>query len=105
MMSTTHQDRDKSSGKPRQRNRKADRRGQKAGQQPDPVFDRRDEDQIDPVAATTDVPANDATVSAQVPLIGEVLQPAAASIFAAAPTDNDPISIQAIANAYRDYTR
>jgi hypothetical protein len=103
-MSTTHQD--KSGGKPRQRGRKADQRGQKREQQQSPKLDQRSEDQIDAMVAATEVTATDAPTSgavapAEVPLIGELLPP----IGAAALMDNYPISIQAIANAYGDYTR
>jgi hypothetical protein len=78
-MSTTHQD--KSSGKPRQRNRKADQPVPKPEQLQSPVPDQREEDKIDPMVASA--PTNNA----------------------ATPADNYPISIQTIANAYRDYTR
>ena len=103
-MSTTHQDRDKSSGKPRQRGRKADQRGQKSGQQQSPKLDRRGEDPVDAMVASADAPANAAAASADVPLIGEVLPPDVPSIGAAARADNRSIGIQTIANAYADYT-
>ena len=98
-MSTTHQD--KSGGKPRQRGRKADQRGQKPEQQQSPKLDQPDEDQIDAMVASTDVPTSSAVAPAEAPLIGELLPP----IDAAAPADNYPVSIQTIANAYGDYTR
>jgi len=101
-MSTTHQD--KSGGKPRQRGRKADQRGQKPERQQSPKPGQQDEIQISPMVASTEVPANRAAVSADVPLIGEVLPPDVPSIGAAAPADNFPISIQTIANAYAHYT-
>jgi hypothetical protein len=78
-MSTTHQD--KSSGKPRQRSRKADQAVPKPEQQQSPMLDQREEDQIDPMVASA--PTNSA----------------------ATPADNYPISIQTIANAYGDYTK
>ena len=113
-MSTTH--RDKSSGKPRQRSRKKDQRGQKAEQQQSPKLDQRDEDQISPMIASTDTPTNSAAAPAAVPSSGEVepagvppigeVEPAdAPSIGVAPPADHDPINVQTIANAYRDYTR
>jgi hypothetical protein len=113
-MSTTH--RDKSSGKPRQRSRKTDQRGQKAEQQQSPKLDQRDEDQISPMIASTDTPTNSAAAPAAVlssgevepagvPPIGEVEPADAPSIGVAPPADHDPINVQTIANAYRDYTR
>ena len=78
-MSTTQQD--KSSGKPRQNKRKADQPGPKPEQQRSPVPDQRKQDQIDPMVASA--PANSAATRA----------------------DHFPNSLQAIANAYGDYTR
>jgi hypothetical protein len=96
---------DEQGKKPRQRNSKADRRAQKAAQQPSPQFDQPDQDQIEPSIASLDAPADGAVALESAPMMtAEVAAPAAASIVAA-PTDNDPISIQTIANAYRDYTR
>lgn len=129
-MSTTHKDKPRS--KPRQRNRKAVQRGQKPDQQ-----QKRDEDRIGAMAASTDtltngaaapveLPSSGAPAPADVPSIGEVAPadappigaaapvdlpssgpgPAdAPSIGAVAPADNCPVSIQTIANAYRDYTK
>jgi hypothetical protein len=74
-------DQDKPSGKPRQRNRKANQPDQKPELPQSPVLEQREEDQIEPMVAS--VPANNA----------------------ATPADNYPISIQTIANAYGDYTR
>ena len=102
-MSTTHQD--KPGGKPRQRSRKADRRGQKAEQRRSPKLDQRDEDQIGPMVASIDAPTDNTARLADVPLVGEVLTPDVLSIGAVQPADNFPINIQAIANAYADYTR
>jgi Phasin protein len=113
-MSTTHQD--KSGGKPRQRSRKTDQRGQKSERQQSPKLDQKNEDQIGAMIASTNAPTNGAVVPDDVPSIGEV-EPADApliggvepadvpSIGAAVSADNYPINIQTIANAYRDYTR
>jgi len=92
-MSTTH--RDKPSGKPRQRSRKADQRSQKSDQQRSPELDQRDaKEQIDATVASTDAST-----------IGTVALADAPSTGAVAPADNFPISIQTIANAYGDYTK
>jgi hypothetical protein len=100
-MSTTHQDKGKSGGKPRQRGRKGDQRGQKSEQQQKVKLDRPGEDQAGPMVASNDASANGAAAPA--PLIGEVLPPDVLSIGPAAPVDY-PIGIQTIANAYADYT-
>jgi hypothetical protein len=128
---STHKD--KPRGKPRQRSPKADQRGQKPDQQQSPEPVQRDEDRIGEMVASTDtltngaaapveLPSSGTPAPADVPLIGEVapaigaaapVEPAsgapapadAPSIGAVAPVDNCPISIQAIANAYRDYTK
>jgi Phasin protein len=111
-MSTTQQD--KSTGKPRQRSRKADRRGQKSDQQRIPKLNQRDEDQIDAMVASTDAPTNVAVAPAElpssaastptdVPLMGAPAD--APPIGAVAPADNGPISILTIANAYGNYTK
>jgi Phasin protein len=133
-MSTTQKD--KPRGKPRQRNRKADQRGQKPDQQQSPKLVQRDEDRIGAMAASTgtltngatapvEPPSSGAPAPADVPLIDEVAPADAPSIGAAAPVDlpssepapadapsigavtadNGPVSIQTIANAYRDYTK
>jgi hypothetical protein len=113
-MSTTH--RDKSGGKPRQRSRKTNQRGQKAEQQQNPKLDQRDEDQIDPMIASANAPTNGKAEPAVVPLIGEVeaadLQPIGkvepvdvTSTDVAVLADHHPITIQTIANVYCDYTR
>jgi Phasin protein len=78
-MSTT--DQDKPSGKPRQRSRKADKPALKPEQQPSPMLEQREQDQVDLAVASA-------------PATGAVTPP-----------DNYPISIQTIANAYGDYTR
>jgi len=97
-MTTTRQD--KPGGKPRQRNRKAEARSPKGEQRQDPTPDPRDEDQVHPMGASSDAPARETTVPSDVPLVGEVLPPAA--IGAAGPADI--FGIQAIVNAYTDYT-
>jgi len=102
-MSTTH--RDKSNGKPRQRSRKTDQRGRKHEGQQGPKLDHRDEDQIAPMIASTDAPANGTAATADVPITGEIEPADARSVGAAVPADNHPVNIQTIANAYRDYTR
>jgi hypothetical protein len=102
-MSTTP--RDKSSGRPRQRSRKADQRGPKPEQQQNPKVDQRHEDEIEPMVALTDAPANGAAALPDVPLIGEVAPADAPSIATAAPAANHEISLQTIANAYGDYTK
>jgi hypothetical protein len=94
-MSTTHKDKPRS--KPRQRNRKADQRGQKPDQQ-----QKRNEDRIGAMAASTDTltngaaapvgpPSSGAPAPADVPLIGEVAPADAPPIGAAAPVDH-PLS-------------
>jgi hypothetical protein len=98
-MTTT--DQDEQGRKPRQRGSKADRRGQKPAQQ----LDQRDQNQFERLAASTDTPAGGAAALENLPMMGEIAPAAASSIVSAAPTDHDPISIQTIANAYRDYTR
>jgi hypothetical protein len=111
-MSTTQQD--KSTGKPRQRSRKADRRGQKSDQQQSPKLGQRDEDQIGAMAAPTDAltnvavapaepPSSGASTPTDVPLMGAPAD--APPIGGVAPADNCPISILTIANAYRNYTK
>jgi hypothetical protein len=110
-MSTTH--RDKSSGKPRQRSRKADQRGRKPEPQQSPKLDQEDKDQIDPMiaaadagaAAPADVPLIGQVEPADVPLVGEAERAEVPSVGAAVSADNHPINIQTIANAYRDYAR
>jgi hypothetical protein len=102
-MSTTHQD--KPGGKPRQRSRKTDQRGQKPEQQQSPKPDQHDEDQIAAMTASTYASANGTVAPADAPLTGEITPVDVSSIGAAAPADDCPISIQTIANAYGDYTR
>jgi phasin family protein len=125
-MSTTH--RDKPSGKPRQRSRKADQRSQKSDQQRSPELDQRDaKEQIDATVASTDastigtvaladapstgavapadVPSVGAVAPADVPSTGAVALADVPSTGAVAPADNFPISIQTIVNAHGDYTK
>jgi len=102
-MSTTH--RDKSGGKPRQRSRKTDQRGQKPEPQQSPKLDQPHEDQIDPAIASTDAPTNGATAPADVPSIADVEPAEASPTGAAVPADTPPVNIQTIANAYGNYTR
>jgi hypothetical protein len=105
-MTTTHPDEPgKKSG---QRSSKADRRAQKAAQQQTPKSDQQDQNPVEPSTASSDVPAGAAAALETLetmPVMGEVVSAAVPSVVAAAPTDNDPVSIQTIANAYRDYTR
>jgi hypothetical protein len=103
-MSTTHQDQDKSSGKPRQRGRKADQRRPPSEQQQTPKLDRRGEDQFSPMTASTEAPSHDTGAPAAVPLTGEVLPPDIRSTGVPVPMDIFPVGIQAIAMAYADYT-
>lgn len=102
-MSTTHKDTPRS--KPRRPKGRADQRSQKP-----------DEDRIGAMVASTDTltngaaapvepPSSGATAPAGVSLTGEVAPADAPPIGAAAPADNCPVSIQTIANAYREYTK
>ena len=114
-MSTTQKD--KSSGKPRQRSRKADQRSQKPEAPQSPKLDQEIEDQISSLMA--DAPTNDTVPPAEAPLIDEVapaevapaevplvddIAPADASSIDV-PAQHRPISIQTIANAYEDYAK
>jgi hypothetical protein len=87
-------DKEKPSGKPRQRSQKGPQRGQKPEPQQSPKLDQRDEDRISEMGASTDAPTNGAATPANGPLVD-----------AAAAADDFPVSIQTIANAYVDYTR
>ena len=98
-------DQDKSSGRPRQRSRKTDQRGQKPEQQPSPKLDQPDESRIGPMVTSTGATPNSAAAPPDAPLIGEAAPADALSIGAAAPAANRAVSIQTIANAYRDYTK
>jgi hypothetical protein len=115
-MSTTQKE--KPGGKPRQRSRKADQRAQKAEAQESPKLDQQIEDRISSVmaeAAGDEAAAAKDTVSApeamidevapaEVPLVEEIAAENAPSP-AAAPAPDGPISVQAIATAYSDYSR
>jgi hypothetical protein len=113
-MTTTNKE--KPSGKPRQRSQKGSQRGQKPEPQQSPKLDQRDEDRISQMGASTDTPTDGAAATANgtsvgaaapanVPSIGAAAPADALSIDAAAPADDCPVSIQTIANAYVDYTR
>jgi hypothetical protein len=113
-MTTTNKE--KPSGKPRQRSQKGSQRGQKPEPQQSPKLDQRDEDRIGQMGASTDTPTNGAAAPAygtlvgaaapaNAPSIGAAAPADALSIDAAAPADDCPVSIQTIANAYVDYTR
>ena len=124
-MSTTQKD--KSGGKPRQRNR-ADQRGQKTEAPQSPKLERKIADQISPLiadapgsgavppaelqvaaaemqVAPAEVPLIDEVAPAEVPLVEEVTSAVISSIDTAAPAQHRPISIQTIANAYENYTK
>ena len=102
-MTTTNKE--KPSGKPRQRSQKGSQRGRKPEPQQSPKLDQRDEDRISLMGASTDTPTNGAAAPANDPSIGAAAPADALSIDAAAPADDCPVSIQTIANAYVDYTR
>jgi hypothetical protein len=112
-MSTTQKD--KSSGKPRQRSRKADQRGQKPEASQTPKLDQEIEDQISSLIATdgptngaappAEMPFIDEVAPAEVPLIDEVAPADAPSTGTAAPVHHRPVSIQTLVNAYEDYTK
>jgi hypothetical protein len=108
----------KPSGKPGPRNRKGDQRRQKGDQQPSPKPDQQPDasEQIDvavaptdasPIGAVaaTDTPPIGAVALVDAPPIGAVALADASPIGAVAPADNVSISIQTIANAYKDYTK
>jgi hypothetical protein len=110
-MSTTQKD--KSSGKPRQRSRKADQR-QKPEAQPAPQRDEAMEDQISTLmadaiandaASPAEVPLIDEVAPAEVPLVDDIAPVDAVPADTAAPVHHRPVSIQAIANAYEEYTK
>ena len=102
-MSTTQKD--KSGGKPRQRSRKADQRGQKPEAQQSPKLDQEIGDQVSPAiadaptngsvppaevqVAPAEVPLIDEVSPAEVPLIDEV----APAEVSAQPTQPHPRSI------------
>jgi Phasin protein len=109
----------KSGGKPRQRGQKGDQRRQIPEQSPSPKFEQ-DAGQTDLMVASSDpMTASTPTASMEtastealttreaapvdVPLVGEVLPPAASSTGAAS-AGNYPVTIQTIAKAYGKYT-
>ena len=102
-MTTTNKE--KPSGKPRQRSQKGSQRGQKPESQQSPKLDQRDEDRISQMGASTDTLTNGAAAPAKGPLVGAAAPADALSIGAAAPANDGPVSVQTIANAYVDYTR
>jgi len=111
-MSTTHED--KSIEKPRQRNRKGGQRDRKAGQG-NPKSDQRDEVQIDAMIASAVAETSAATPGeqavagevepAEMVAIVQVAAAAAPPTEAVASAGEQPVNLQTIANAYRDYTR
>lgn len=101
-MSTTQQD--KPGGKPRKRPRKPDQRGPRGEQPQTPKPDRQDESRIEAMIASNEAPATPLAVPIEVPLMGEVLPPDVLSVHAAAAADNYPLNLQAIINAYADYS-
>jgi hypothetical protein len=113
----------KSGEKQRQRRGKAAQRDQKDGQQRSPKLDRRNDERIDAMIASTDLSANSAAAPTEQPLIGEVelshvpvidAAPAIDAVPAASAQSTErvaasgetlPVNVQTIANAYRDYAR
>src|ERR1700739_3849935 len=85
-MTTAHQDEQR--GKTRQRSPKPERRRQKLEQRQSPKPDQRDEDRIDLIVAPADIPANDATTSANVTLIDEVVAAGGPSTLGTGAADN-----------------
>jgi hypothetical protein len=102
-MTTT--DKEKPSGKARQRSQQRSQRGQKPKPRQVPKLDQREEDRISQMGTSTDAPTNGAAAPANGPLVGAAAPADALSIGAAAPADDCPVSIQTIANAYVNYTR
>src|SRR6266702_96557 len=102
-MSNTNKDKPRS--KPRQRNWKADQRDQKPDPQQSPKLVQRDEDRIGAMVASTDTRTNGAAAAVEPAASGAPVPADSPSIGAVAPADNCPVSIQTIANAYRDYTK
>jgi hypothetical protein len=116
-MSST--DRDKPTGKPGQRSRKAEQRRQKSasGQAPKPDQPRGPEpdqllspapDQLSPEPdqqPEAEVRIDTVVASTETAALAAVAPPDASPVGAAAPPAAVPVSMQTIANAYRDYTR
>jgi hypothetical protein len=114
MMSTTQQD--KPGNKSRQRNRKADRRGQKPDQAQNPKLDRENEEQIGTALALTDAVATDEATPAEfnsseasarvdMPSIAGAAAADAPSTDLVVLADHGSIGFQTIANAYWNYAR
>jgi hypothetical protein len=99
-MPTTHQD--KPGGKNRQRNKKADQRGRKPEPQQSPIHDQRDEDQIAALVASEIAPAE---IESTEPESAEIESTTTPAIGSATPARHPPLAIQAVANAYGDFTR
>src|SRR5665213_3256619 len=113
-------DQDKPTGKPGQRNRKAERRRQKSAspqsRAPDQLASPEPDHLLSPEPESLKSPQPDRqpdagkridavaapTVASPIP---PVAPPDASPVGAAAPAAAAPVSMQTIANAYRDYTR
>src|SRR5665213_4579794 len=115
-MSSAHQD--NPTGKPGQRNRKAERRRQKSASPQSPAVpaSREPERLLRPEPSRLKSPGPDQRAKAKAPIdtmvasavaspIPPVAPPDASPVGAAAPAAAAPVSMQTIANAYRDYTR
>ena len=104
-MSTTHQN--KPSGKPGQRNRKADQRSQKPDQQQGPKLDQLQDarEQIDATVASTETFPMGAVAPTENASIGALVPIDTFSIGPVAPADTFSIGFQTIAIAYGAYTR
>jgi hypothetical protein len=95
-MTTTNKG--KPSGKPRQRSQKGSQRGQKPEPQQSPKLDRRDEDRISQMDASTDAPTNGAAAPANGTLVDAAAAADAPSIDAVAAADAPSIGEVAAAN-------
>jgi phasin family protein len=102
-MTTTNKE--KPSGKARQRSQQRSQRGQKPEPRQIPKLDQRVEDRISQMGTSTDAPMNGVAAPANGPFVGAVASAESLSIGAAAAADDCPVSIQTIANAYVNYTR
>jgi hypothetical protein len=92
-MATT--EKDKPSGKPRQRSRKGDQRRQKPGQPLSPKLADPTEEQISPMVASTDAAAGGAAAPEDAPLIAEGAPEDAPPIAEAMPEDAPPLIAEA----------
>jgi hypothetical protein len=97
----TDTDQNSPPGKPGQRNRKAERRRQKAAQQQSPTPDQPQD--VQPRDANEQIEAT--LMSTDASPVGEVALAETFPIDAAASPVPVPISLQTIANAYGDYTQ